>query len=326
MSQLDLAQGFEAHRPHLRGVAYRMLGSLSDADDAVQEAWLRLHRADNEHVTNLVGWLTTVVARVALDMLRARKSRREDPLEVGLPDPVVAGVNTMVGADPEQSAVVADSVSLALLVVLETLSPSERLVFVLHDLFAVPFDEIGSIVDRSPAAAKQLASRARSRVRGQVPAVPPADPGQHRQVVAAFLAATREGDLDGLLAVLDPAVTLRVDRAVTSEGEPRVVVFEGARTVAAQALTFARFAQFTRPATVNGAPGLIAVVNGELISVQGITVHHGLITEIDLHADRARLRAFGAGSSSPGWRSSREPHIAGYRRPRRDEQPKGSIS
>lgn len=291
--QLELARCFDSHRPHLRGVAYRMLGSLSDADDAVQETWLRLSRADTTRVTNMGGWLTTVIARVALDMLRVRKSRREDPLEVGLPDPVVAGVNDTAGDDPAQAAVLADSVSLALLVVLETLSPSERLVFVLHDLFAVPFDEIGRIVERSPAAAKQLASRARNRVRGQAPVAESSDPGRHREVVAAFLAATRAGDLDGLLAVLDPAVTLRVDRATTAEGETRVLVFEGARTVAAQALTFARFARFTRPATVNGAPGLVAVVDGELFSVQGITVHDGRITDIDLHADRSRLRGLG---------------------------------
>lgn len=300
MSQLDLALRFDAHRAHLRGVAYRMLGSLSDADDAVQESWLRLSRTDAEQVGDLGAWLTTVVARVALDMLRTRRSRREDPLEAGLPDPVVADVDGARSGDPAHSAVLADSVSLALLVVLETLSPSERLVFVLHDLFAVPFEEIGRIVERSPAAAKQLASRARHRVRGQVPAAGSPDLGRHRQVVAAFLTATREGDLDGLLAVLDPAVTLRVDRATTSAGQARVVVFEGASAVADQALTFARFARFTRPATVNGAPGLIAVVEGELFSVQGFTVRDGLISEIDLLADRARLRRLDVGGSGAG--------------------------
>jgi len=285
MSERELVRRFETHRAHLRGVAYRMLGSLSDADDAVQETWLRLSRSDATQVTNERGWLTTVVARVALDMLRARRSRREDPLEAGLPDPVVVADD-----DPEQAALSADSVSLALLVVLETLSPTERLVFVLHDLFAVPFAEIGEIVGRSPAAAKQLASRARHRVRGQTSALSPSDPGRHRQIVTAFLAATRNGDLDGLLAVLDPAVTLRVDRAPTGRGESRLVVFNGARTVAAQALTFARFARSSRLATVNGAPGLVAVVDGRVFSVQAFTVHDGRITEMDLHVDRSRLR------------------------------------
>src|SRR3954464_1393866 len=201
-----MAERFEANRPHLRAVAYRMLGSLSEADDAVQEAWLRLSRADASRVENLGGWLTTVVARVSLDMLRSRNARREQPLETRVPEPIVSTDN---GAAPEHAALLADSVGLALLVVLETLSPAERLAFVLHDMFGVPFDEIAPIVDRAPAAARQRASRARRRVRGAAP-VPDADLARQRHVVDAFLAAARDGDFDALVAVLDPDVVLRV--------------------------------------------------------------------------------------------------------------------
>jgi RNA polymerase sigma-70 factor (ECF subfamily) len=295
MSETDLASRFDAHRPHLHAVAYRMLGSLADADDAVQEAWLRLGRTDSDAVDNLGGWLTTVVARVAMDMLRSRSSRREQPLDGGLPDPVVAWATdgeTDRAPTPEESAVLADSVSLALMVVLESLSPTERLVFVLHDLFAVPFDEIGGIVGRSSGAAKQLASRARMRVRGQAPAAAVADSRdgpRHREVVAAFLAAARGGDLQALLALLDAEVVLRVDRGPAPD-RSRVLEFSGDVTVAGQALTFARLAPYARPAVVNGGPGLITVVDGELYSVQGFTVHHGRIVEIDLYADRERLR------------------------------------
>jgi RNA polymerase sigma factor (sigma-70 family) len=274
----EMTRQFETHRPHLRAVAYRMLGSFAEADDAVQEAWLRLHRSDAAEVANLGGWLTTVVSRIALDMLRSRSSRREEPLDDRLPDPVV----TDLDADPERSAELADSVSLALLVVLQSLSPTERLVFVLHDLFAVPFDEIARIVDRSPAAAKQLASRARRRVRGQAPE-PDANLTRQREVVAAFLAASRGGDLDGLLAVLDPDVALRVDQGAG------IHVVRGAAAVAGQALTFARLAPFARPAVVNGTAGAVTVVDGRVVSVLAVTVRDGRIVEIDILADPDRL-------------------------------------
>ena len=277
MDGLDgLAQRFETHRPHLRAVAYRMLGSLAEADDAVQEAWLRLHRTDG--VDNLGGWLTTVVGRIALDMLRSRTTRREEPLADRLPDPVV----TELG--PEETVVLTDSVSLALLVVLQTLSPAERLAFVLHDLFAVPFEEIARVVDRSPAAAKQLASRARRRVRGQAPE-PDADPARHRAVVDAFLAASRGADLDALLAVLDPDITLRVDQG------SGLRVVQGAVAVAGQALSFARFAPFSRPAMVNGAVGWITVADGRPVSVTAVTVREGRIARLDIIADPDRLAA-----------------------------------
>ena len=274
----DPTQRFEEHRPRLHAVAYRMLGSLAEADDAVQEAWLRLNRSDADAVDNLGAWLTTVVARIALDMLRSRSTRREDPLDDRLPDPIV----TDVGADPEQAAVLADSVSLALLVVLQTLSPTERLVFVLHDLFAVPFEQIARIVDRTPAATKQLASRARRRVRGQTPASA-ADLDAQRAVVEAFRTASRTGDLDRLLAVLDPDVTLRVDQGAGLH------VVRGAAAVAGQALTFTQLAPFSRPAQVNGGAGVVTVVDGRLVSVLAVTVRDGRIVEIDILADPERL-------------------------------------
>ncbi len=230
-----LAQQFEANRTHLRAVAYRMLGSVSEADDAVQESWLRLSRSDASEIENLGGWLTTVVARVCLDMLRSRKSQREEPLGPHVPEPIVSRED---GVDPEHEALLADSVGLALVVVLETLTPAERLAFVLHDMFAVPFGEIGSIVDRSPDAARQLASRARRRVRGAP--VPDPDLGRQREVVDAFLAAARDGDLEALVAVLDPDVVLRADRGAVAARASREV--RGARAVAEQALTFRRLA------------------------------------------------------------------------------------
>jgi RNA polymerase sigma factor (sigma-70 family) len=279
--QDDLTQRFETHRPRLRAVAYRMLGSLAEADDAVQEAWLRLHRT--EGVDNLGGWLTTVVGRIALDMLRSRAVRREEPLADRLPDPVIT---TEPG--PEETAVLADSVSLALLVVLQTLSPAERLAFVLHDLFAVPFEEIARVVDRSPGAAKQLASRARRRVRGQAPE-PDTDPGRQRMVVDAFLAATRGGDLDGLLAVLDPDVILRVDQGAG------IRVVQGAAAVAGQALLYARIAPAGRPALVNGAVGVVTVVEGRAVSVIAVTVRDGRIAAMDIVADPERLAALPQG-------------------------------
>ena len=279
-----LARSFEAHRAHLRAVAYRMLGSLADADDAVQETWLRLARSDTSGVQNLGGWLTTVAARVCLDMLRARAARREDPLHVYVPDPIVSPAG---GPGPEQEALLADSVGLALLVVLDTLSPTERLAFVLHDVFAVPFKEIARILDRSPAAAKQLASRARRRLGGTAPA-PDADLARQREIVDAFLAAAREGDFGALLAVLDPDVVLRADAGAGPMGPSRLV--HGSRAVAGQALDFARFARFARPVLVNGTPGLIAAPDGQPISVMGVTIRGDKIIEIDVLADPERLR------------------------------------
>ena len=279
-----LAAEFEQNRSRLRGVAYRMLGSLTEADDAVQEAWLRLTRSDADAVANLPGWLTTVVARICLDMLRSRKARREEPLEVHLPDPVVTRAD---GADPESEALLADSVGLALLVVLETLTPAERLAFVLHDMFAVPFDEIAPIVDRTPDAAKQLASRARRRVRG-AGTVPDADPARQREVVNAFLAAARNGDFEALVSVLAPDVVLRADGGSGEIG--RSTVIRGAALVAGQALTFSRLAPLGRPALVNGSPGFVAVDRGRALSVAAFTVADGKIVEIDILADPERLR------------------------------------
>jgi RNA polymerase sigma factor (sigma-70 family) len=279
-----LAERFEANRGHLRAVAYRMLGSLSEADDAVQEAWLHLSRADTSGVENLGGWLTTVVARVCLDMLRSRTARREEPLGTHLPDPVVSREDQI---DPEQEALMAEGVGLALHVVLETLSPAERLAFVLHDTFAVPFDEIAPIIGRSPTAARQLASRARRRVQGAA-AVPDADLGRQREVVDAFLAAARDGDFDALVAVLDPDVVLRADRGAVPAGAS--VVIRGAAAVAEQALIFARLSPLVRPALVNGAAGLVAARDGRPFSVLGFTVRNGRIAEIDILADPERLR------------------------------------
>jgi RNA polymerase sigma-70 factor, ECF subfamily len=279
-----LAERFEEHRAHLRAVAYRMLGSLSEADDAVQEAWLRLSRSDTGAVENLGGWLTTVVARVCLNMLRSRAARREEPLDAHVPDPIVGRAD---GLDPEHEALLADSVGLALLVVLETLAPAERLAFVLHDMFAVPFEEIAPIVGRSPAAARQLASRARRRVQGAAP-VPDADLSRQREVVDAFFAAARDGDFEALVAVLDPDVVLRSDGGAVRPGASFVV--HGARAVAEQALTFARLSPFVRPALVNGAAGVVVAPRGRPFSVMGFTVKDGKIVEIDGLADPERLR------------------------------------
>ncbi len=279
-----LAERFEANRAYLRAVAYRMLGSLSEADDAVQEAWLRLSRFDTKGVKNLGGWLTTVVARVCLDMLRSRKSRREESLEAHVPEPVVGREE---GIDPEREALLADSVGLALLVVLETLSPAERVAFVLHNLFALPFDQIAPIVGRSPSAARQLASRARRRVQGAA-TVPDADLALQREVVEAFLAASRGGDFEALLAVLDPDVVVRADHAAAPAGAPREV--RGAPAVAEQALTYARRAPFARPALVNGAVGVVLVPRGRLILVLAFKFTGKKIVEIDVIADSERLR------------------------------------
>src|SRR3954452_5267875 len=279
----DLADAFEANRPHLRAVAYRMLGSLNDADDAVQEAWLRLNRSEASAIENLGGWLTTVVARVSLDMLRSRTSRREQPLGTHVPQPIVSREDDV---DPEQEALLADSVSLALLVVLDMLSPAERLAFVLHDMFAVPFDEIAPIVDRSPPSARQLARRAPRRIQGEK-AIPDADPDTQRKVVDAYLAAAREGDFDALVAVLDPDVVVRADVGPLAGGSREI---RGAEAVARQAFGYQRLGLVVRRALVNGAVGVVSTRDGELFSVAGITVRGGKIVEMDFLADPERLR------------------------------------
>jgi RNA polymerase sigma factor (sigma-70 family) len=280
-----LAERFQTHRPHLRAVAYRMLGSLSEADDAVQEAWLHFSRADPPSGTDDLGrWLTTVVARVCLDTLRSRTARREEPLGVHLPDPIISHPDTL---DPEQEALLAEGVGLALLVVMEQLAPAERLALVLHDTFAVPFEEIAAILGRSPAAARQLASRARRRVHASA-ALPAADLAGQRKVVDAFLAAARNGDFDALVAVLDPEVVVRADWGRVPAGASRMV--RGARAVAEQALSFSRRAPLARPVLVNGAAGVVAVADGRLVGVMGFTVRRDRIVEIDILADPARLR------------------------------------
>lgn len=277
-----LAERFESQRSRLRGVAYRMLGSLADADDAVQEAWLRLSRSDSG-IDNLDGWLTTVVARVALNMLRARKSRAEEFVGMRVPDPIVTLVDHV---NPEQEAVLADSVGLALLVVLETLAPVERLAFVLHDMFAMSFEEIAPIVDRSPAAARQIASRARRRVRTST--VPDSDRARQHRVADAFLAAARDGDFEGLLAVLDPDVVLRADGGTLRPEASREV--RGARVVAEGAVRFSSVMRFARPVLVNGAPGFVGRrPDGRLLSVMGLTIRDGRIAEINLLTDPERL-------------------------------------
>ncbi len=276
-----LARQFENHRPHLRAVAYRMLGSLSEADDAVQDAWLRLSRADTSELENLGGWLTTVVARVALNMLRARNTRREQPLDVHLPDPII---DPTEGSNPEHEALLADSVGLALLVVLETLTPAERLAFVLHDMFAVPFDEIAPIMERSPDATRQLASRARRRVRGAAP-VPDVDLTAQWEVVEAFLAAARDGNFDALVAVLDPDVVLRADGGPTGLSQH----IQGAETVASQALLWSRVDLTMRRALINGAAGMVSFLHGRPFSIAAITIKNGKIAEIDFLADPERL-------------------------------------
>ena len=286
-----LAERFQEQRPHLRGVAYRMLGSHSEADDAVQEAWLRLSRSDTSAIENLGGWLTTVVARVALNMLRARQAKREESLETRLPDPIVSPDDE---GDPEREALMADSVGLALLVVLDSLAPAERLAFVLHDMFAVPFDEIATITDRSPAAARQLASRARRRVQGEAP-VPDADLAEQRRVVEAFSAAAREGDFDALVAVLDPDIVLREDG-----GAGASFVIRGARAVAERASSFAHLSPFAQPALVNGAVGAIVAPDGQPFALLAFTVTDGRIVEIDVLSAPARLSELELPPTRPG--------------------------
>jgi RNA polymerase sigma factor (sigma-70 family) len=278
-----LAERFESHRTHLRAVAYRMLGSLTEADDAVQEAWIRLSRTDTSDVENMRAWLTTVVGRVCLNMLRSRRTRQEAPLESHVPDPIVSPED---GLDPEHEALLGDSVGLALLVVLDTLTPAERVAFVLHDVFAVPFDEIAPIVGRSSAAARQLASRARRRVQGAP--TPDTDLDGQWAVADAFLAAAREGDFERLLAVLDPDVVLRSDGGVARPG--LVSVVRGAEAVATQAMGFRRFAGTATRALVNGIPGGIAwAPNGSPFAVVSLTVEGGRIVSIDILADPDRL-------------------------------------
>jgi RNA polymerase sigma-70 factor, ECF subfamily len=279
-----LAERFEEHRGHLRKVAYRMLGSVSEADDAVQEAWLRLSRSDTSDVENLGGWLTTVTARVCLNMLRSRRTRREESLDVRIPEPIVDRED---GLDPEHEALLADSVGLALLVVLETLQPAERLAFVLHDMFAVPFDEIAPMVGRSPTAARQLASRARRRVQGEAPA-PDADLARQREVVDAFFAAAREGDFDALVAVLDPDIVLRADGGAARPDASAVV--HGAREVASRAMTFRQLAPFVRPALINGVAGVVVAPRDRVVSVMAFTVAGGRVVAIDALADPERVR------------------------------------
>jgi RNA polymerase sigma-70 factor (ECF subfamily) len=291
MDQQDwLTERFEENRPRLRGVAYRMLGSLNEAEDAVQEAWLRLERTDTATVENLGGWLTTVVSRVCLDMLRSRKSRREEPIDAQVKEPSVARGE---GADPEGEAMLADSVGVALLVVLDTLTPAERLAFVLHDLFGMPFEEIASIVERSPEATRQLASRARRRVRG-APAVPDLSRERQREVVEAFVRAARTGDLEGLLAVLDPDAVLhieaaaRIDAPPAEAGMPRELT--GASTWAKPFLALSRGLRPVQAALIDGRVGLIHAPGGRLSRVLAFTVTDAKVTRLEVLADPARLR------------------------------------
>jgi RNA polymerase sigma factor (sigma-70 family) len=275
---------FEEQRPHLRSVAYRMLGSVSEADDAVQETWLRLSRSGGDDVRDLRAWLTTVVSRVCLDMLRSRAAHREESLDVHVPDPLVV---TPVTDDPAEHAVLADSVGLALLVVLDTLAPAERLAFVLHDVFAVPFEQIGSILDRSPAAAKQLASRARQRVRGAGTPTTATDLARQWEVVEAFFAAANDGDFEALLALLDPDVVLRADAGASPLGPSHLI--RGARDVIAQAQRFTPLGRYAQRVLVNGGPGALVVTQGKPLALASITVVNGKITELDFLADPDRL-------------------------------------
>ena len=278
-----LAQRFEAHRPRLRAVAYRMLGSVSEADDAVQDAWLRLSRADTTDVENLGGWLTTVVARLCLDMLRSRSARREQPADDYMPDPIVSSADNI---NPEEEAILADSVGLAMLIVLETLSPAERLAFVLHDMFGMPFEQVGALVGRSPLAARQLASRARRRVRG-ASASSNVSLARQREVVQAFLAAARAGDFEALLRILDPDAAVRGDAGTGLPGTPRDV--RGAQAVAQRAMSFRGVAAGARFALVNGAAGFVVFAGDRPFAILGFTLRGDRITEIDILANPARL-------------------------------------
>jgi RNA polymerase sigma factor (sigma-70 family) len=278
-----LAERFQEHRTRLRAVAYRMLGSTSEADDAVQETWIRLSRSNAGEIDNLEAWLVTAVGRVALNMLRARKTRREEPLDAHLPDPIVDRADGADGIDPEHEALLADSVGLALLVVLETLTPAERLAYVLHDMFSVPFEEIGAILDRSPDAARQLASRGRRRIRG-ADTTPEADAAAQQGVVEAFLAAARDGDFDALVAVLDPDIVERVDT-----GSGTLVEVRGAGNVARRAMAATQVGLVARPARINGAAGWVALLDGEVYAIAALTMQNGRITTMDILLDPARL-------------------------------------
>ncbi|MFJ6080308.1 RNA polymerase sigma factor SigJ [Streptomyces sp. NPDC092369] len=281
-----LADRFEEHRGRLKAVAYRMLGSTAEAEDAVQDTWVKLSRTDADDIRNLGGWLTTVVGRVCLDLLRSRNLRREEPIDdTFVPDPVIRPLSQI---DPEQEVLQADSVGLALLVVLETLEPAERLAFVLHDMFAVPFDDIAPIVERSSAATRQLASRARRRVRGATPSAQP-DLGRQRQVVDAFMAAAHAGDFEALVTVLDPDIVLRVDSGALVGGAAASKLVRGAKRVAEQAMTFRQFAPQVRTVLVNGTVGLVNVVEGQALAVMAVTVVDGRITEMYILADPDRL-------------------------------------
>ncbi len=284
-----LADRFETHRGRLRAVAYRMLGSQAEAEDAVQEAWLRLDRGGGDGIGNLGAWLTTVTGRICLDLLRTRTARREEPMAEGfdtfVPDPVL---RALPRADPEQEALHTDSVGIALLVVLETLEPAERLAFVLHDMFAVPFDDIARVLERGPAATRQLASRARRRVRDATPAADP-DLGRQRRAVEAFLAASRAGDFEALVSVLHPDVVLRADSGVLAKGMAASKVVQGARTVATGAFHFRHLAGAARVVLVNDAVGAVAVVEGRPVSVTYVTVRDGLITGLYILSDPSRL-------------------------------------
>jgi RNA polymerase sigma-70 factor (ECF subfamily) len=284
-----LANRFEEHRARLRGVAYRMLGSLTEADDAVQDTWLRLSRTGASEVENLGGWLTTIVARVCLNMLRSRNTRREESLEVHLPDPVISRDGSL---SPEEAALLADSVGLALLVVLDTLEPAERLAFVLHDVFKLPFEEIAPVVDRTPAAARQLASRARRRVKGARMPAPDSDLARQRDVVDAFFAAARGGDFDALVAVLHPDVVLRSDFGAKRPAAS--VLTRGAAAVARQSLLFKNPDAELHPALVNGLAGVVVTIGGRPFAVMGFIVADGKIVEIDAIADPDRVRRIAA--------------------------------
>jgi len=282
-----LAERFEEHRTHLRAVAYRMLGSLTEADDAVQDAWLRLSRSSAGEVENLGGWLTTTVARVCLNLLRSRRVRREESIEARLPDPIISRDGAL---QPEEEALLADSVGLALLVVLDTLAPAERLAFVLHDVFGLPFEEIAPMVERTPAAARQLASRGRRRVKGATASAPDPDPSRQRAVVDAFFAAARGGDFEGIVAVLDPNVVLRADFGGKRPGASRVIRGVAAVAQHARPLPGARI----HPVLVNGAPGVIITVRGRPFAIMGFTVAGGRIVEIDAIADPERVHGIAA--------------------------------
>ena len=288
-----LAERFQEHRPRMRAVAYRMLGSTSEADDAVQEAWIRLSRSNADVINDLESWLVTTVGRVALNMLRSRTARREVSLEERLPDPIVDRID---GIDPEHEALVADSVGLALLVVLDTLTPAERLAYVLHDMFSVPFDQIGGILDRSPDAARQLASRARRRIGDGHPArdsgpVPGADSTAQHEVVNAFLAAARNGDFDALVAVLHPDIVVRED-----SGSGNLVKVRGAHNVASRATTFSPLGLDSRPVLVNGAPGWISTLDGKVFAIAALTVRNGRVATMDILLDPARVARIPASS------------------------------